>query len=238
MGRRARVERWFDEWFQDRVERHLDAWVDARLQAWADAHLENRLDDHFERRFEEQLGAWADTQLRSLLDGYFDAKAADFVEEKFDIRFFTWADTWADAKLQPRLDSHFDSRLTKRLDTHIQARVANSISHHIDRRIAQWLHATRTKPPQRTEPGVDDAQAPTPSESEQAATLVTAAELASLLKKAQIKTARVRALLRGKEANSGRPYRYRLGDAAALILLRKGMPAKRNERRRRGRRDL
>ncbi|WP_182901551.1 hypothetical protein [Microbispora sp. H10830] len=237
MGRRAWVERWFDAWFQDRVERQLDARVDARLQVWADTYLKNQLDAHFESRFDEQFGAWADTHLKSLLDGYFTVMATDFVEHKFDIRFFTWADTWADAKLKPRLDSHFDSRLKERLDTHIQARVANRISHHIDRRIAEWLHATRTKPPERTEPGVDDAQTPAPAELEPAATLVTAAELASLLRKAHIRAAHVRRLLRGNEASSGRPHRYRLGDAAASILLRKAKPVKGNERRHLRRQD-
>ncbi|QYC45788.1 hypothetical protein Nocox_41225 [Nonomuraea coxensis DSM 45129] len=226
MGLKALVIRWVEEW----AERELDAKVEARLQAWAGAELKEQTGAHFDAKFRKQYDALPKADLKELLDAYFDARADDFIENKFDNRFFTWADLWADKHLTPRLDTHFDGRLNGQLDHLVQARVANRIDDRIDRRIQQWLNATRTQTPEvvlptapdlpAAEHAKDTAPSPGPAETPLADTLVTAAELAELLRAAGLKARRVRALLKGHEAVKGRTYRYRLGDAAARILLR------------------
>ncbi|WP_152990153.1 hypothetical protein [Sphaerimonospora mesophila] len=241
MGLKALVTRWVEEWASD----EFDARVDARLQAWAGAELKEQIGAYFDAAFREQFDALPKADLKELLDAYFDARADDFIGEKFDARFFTWADWWADKNLRQRLDDHFDTRLTGRLDTLVQARVANRIDDRIDRRIGQWIANSRVQAhddvePATAEPAEDDpaqgADKPGGSHpsasSEDAGMLVTAADLARMLRNGKVSARRVRELLRGHEVVPGHPYRYHLGDAAARVLLRRTRGASRKRRRR------
>ncbi|MEU8273546.1 hypothetical protein ACFYOK_03170 [Microbispora bryophytorum] len=234
MGLKALVTRWVEEW----AERELDARVDARLQALAGTDLKEQIGVDFDAAFRERFDALPQADLKELLDAYFDARADDFIGEKFDTRFFTWADLWADKNLRPRLDAHFDNRLNGRLDTLVQAQLANRIGDRIDRRIEQYLAAIRTPALAAEEPvvaepraaGEDPATPPQPTESRVSDTLVTAPQLERLLRDAGIKARRIRKLLKGYEAVLGHTNRYRLGDAAARILLREGEEALRRRK--------
>lgn len=237
MGLKALVIRWVEEW----AERELDARVDARLRAWAGAELKEQVGAYFDAEFRDRFDALPKADLKELLDTYFDARADDFIGEKFDTRFFTWADLWADKNLQSRLDEHFDKRMSRRLDTLVQARVANRIDDRVDRRIKQFFLAFLTQTSESaahasdsTRPVVSEWAEPSGSAApEPAETLVTASELVLLLNQKKIGVKRVRALLKGHEVAPERPKKYRLGDAAARILLRKGDKVLRGSRRKR-----
>lgn len=235
MGLKALVTRWVEEWASD----EFDARVDARLQAWADAELKEQIGAYFDAAFRERFDALPKADLKELLDAYFDARADDFIGEKFDARFFTWADLWADRNLRPRFDDHFDDRMNGRLDTLVQARVANRIDDRIDRRIRQHLAsicapAREGAEPTEAEPALADGEAGAPSSPagpEASEILVTAPQLEMLLRDARIKAPRIRAILKGHEAIPGSTNKYRLGDAAARVLLRKGEEVLRRRRR-------
>ncbi|GGO10028.1 hypothetical protein GCM10010116_20150 [Microbispora rosea subsp. aerata] len=234
MGLKALVTRWIEEWAQ----RELDARVEARVQAWAEADLKEQIGAYFDAEFRKQFDALPKADLKELLDAYFDAKADDFIEEKFDARFFTWADKWAGKNLQSRLDEHFDTRLSGRIDTLVQARVTNLLNDYIDRRIRQHLAALRAQAdagqgPVANEPqpvGEDSATPSRPAEPNPSDTLVTVSELKLLLGDVGIEKGRIREVLKGHEAVPGHTNKYLLGDAAARILLRKGKRALRKQR--------
>lgn len=235
MGLKALVIRWVEEW----AERELDARVDARLRAWAGAELKEQVGAYFDAEFRDRFDALPKADLKELLDTYFDARADDFIGEKFDTRFFTWADCWADKNLRPRLDEHFDKWLSERLDRLVQARVANRIDDRIDRRIKQFLLAFRTQITEGMARAADNPQPAVPESAESSRSaapepsekLVTASELVKLLKQREIGVHRVRSLLKGHEVSSERPKKYRLGDAAARILLRNGEKVLRESKR-------
>jgi hypothetical protein len=219
-----RFRRWFEVWFQEWVEHRMDVRIDARIDAWVEANLE------------ERLNRWSAGHLQGLLDGHLNAAVDAFIEDKFDIRFFTWADTWADQNLKTRLDAHFDSRIRERLDVHVRARVANHIDDRIDRRIEQWLQAVEARPVEASTIPSPPEPPSGPAEVQAADTLVTAAELARYLRGMHIGPTQVRRILRGKEVGLGRPYTYRLGDAASWILLRKARTRQGGDGHRRTRR--
>ncbi|MFJ2028645.1 hypothetical protein [Streptosporangium sp. NPDC087985] len=176
--------------------------------------------------------------LKALVRRWFEEWSQERTEWEFQSRVDARIQAWENEHLKQQLDAYFDSRFSARLDTLVQARVANRIDDRIDRRIAQWHLKTRTRLTEDAQPPSDDATPSLPpsgpAEVELAETLVTAHELASLLGKSSIGKKYVQTLLKGKEADrSGRTYKYRLGEAAALILLR----SRRDRRRRRAHGD-
>ncbi|MDH2428293.1 hypothetical protein [Sphaerisporangium sp. TRM90804] len=215
MGLKSQIERWFGEWIEEWAARHLGERVDAHVQAWADANLGD-----LDARVGERLREWSAGQLKDVLERDFGTRADSFVEEKFDLRFFTWADTWADQKLKARLDEHFDGRFQEHLDDRLKARVANEIDGRIDRRIGQWLRIQQARQAQQATASQPQDAPSQSAEQRPADTLVTAAELAQYLQRVHLGSSQVRRLLKGRQAHTGKPYMYRLGDAASWILLR------------------
>ncbi|MFI9595748.1 hypothetical protein [Nonomuraea sp. NPDC052265] len=154
----------FEEWFQARFDRWIDEQVsqrfDERLKAWADGHLQDRVEALFAVRFDERMGSWADSQFQDRFEVLFTAgfdsritawkdvelkKGFDaWVAHWFDNLFKVWANTWADGTdFQERFVENFVAQLQDRLDSEVKARVANEIYTLIDRRIEQWLLAVR-----------------------------------------------------------------------------------------------
>jgi hypothetical protein len=215
-----------DSQFQKRFEVLFASLFDERVKAWADSQFQDRFEALFTAGFNSRINAWKDTELKTGFNAW--------VEHLFDDLFTVWANTWADsADFQERFVRNFDARFEERLVSEVKARVANEVNTLIDKRIEQWLQAVRkdlieAASPDPAQPGNDATQHDAPAGVPATEGLATAAELAAYLAKGPLQTQQIRRLLKGKEIPGRSPTAYPLGEAASVLLTRRGRQAQTN----------